>query len=55
MSDSRTFGLIFREVLMVIEQRRRHYLKDGQAKVLNEEYIEAEYKPEGEVTKKHTK
>jgi hypothetical protein len=42
-------------VFTVIEVKRTHYRKKGQAKVLSDEIIELEYNPEDETGKKNTK
>jgi hypothetical protein len=42
-------------VFTVIEVRRNHYRKKGQAKVLSDEIIELEYNPEDETGKKNMK
>jgi IS4 transposase len=42
-------------VFTVIEVKRTHYRKKGQAKVLSDEIIELEYNPEDENGKKNTK
>lgn len=42
-------------VYTVIEELRKHYRKNGQAKVLSDEIIELEYNPEDEQGKKQTK
>jgi IS4 transposase len=42
-------------VFTVIEVKRTHYRKKGQAKVLSDEFIELEYNPEDEIGKKNMK
>lgn len=63
LSDSRTYRLTFKEVLLidstavyvVKESIRTHYRKRDQAKVLRDEIIELEYHPEDENGKQNLK
>ena len=69
MSDSRTYGLTFKEVLLIDSTTIRLFSdvlkgvgrnpkgdgKKGEAKVLSDEIIELEYHPENESGKKQTK